>query len=156
CEQRLRIALGAPPGTGSGTTCRLAAARLAAWQGRWSEAAGHLARAEELFAERSGFLGLSFAVAPAEVALARAHTEQRFTVALAGLRQRADLVERLLPAAARAAADQAEALRDRGVDPEPALDRLDELCETYPTVPAEPNPLPSERALAAAMQALYL
>jgi len=156
CEQRLRVALGAPPGTGGGTVCRLVAARLAAWQGRWSEAEGHLARAGELFAEQSGFLGLSFDSVRAEVAVARGDAEEAFTIALAGLRQRADLVERLLPTAARAAADQAEALRDRSENPEPALSRLDHLRGTYPTVPADPNPRPSERAHAAAMQALYL
>jgi DNA-binding CsgD family transcriptional regulator len=156
CEERLRVALGAPPGTGGGTVCRLVAARLAAWQGRWSEAEGHLARAGELFAEQSGFLGLSFDSVRAEVAVAQGDTEQAFTVALAGLQQRADLVERLLPTAARAAADQAEALRDRSENAEPALSRLDHLRGTYPTVRADPNPLPSERAHAAAMQALYL
>ena len=156
CEQRLRVALGAPPGTGGGTVCRLVAARLAAWQGRWSEAEGHLARAGELFAEQSGFLGLSFDSVRAEVAVAQGDAEQAFTIALAGLQQRADLVERLLPTAARAAADQAEALRDRSENAEPALSRLDHLRGTYPTVPADPNPMPSERAHAAAMQALYL
>jgi DNA-binding CsgD family transcriptional regulator len=155
CEQRLRIAVGAPPGTGD-TSCRLVAARLAAWQGRWSEAAGHLARAEELFAEQSGFLGLSFDSVRAEVAVACGDTERAFTLAFAGLRQRADLVERLLPAAARAAADQAEAFHDRGENPGPALERLDQLRDADPTVPTEPNPRPSERAHAAAMQALYL
>ena len=156
CEQRLRIAVGSPPGTGGGTSCRLVAARLAAWQGRWPEAAGHLARAEELFAEQSGFLGLSFDSVRAEVAVARGDAEQAFTVALAGLQHRADLAERLLPTAARAAADQAEASRDRGENPGPALGRLDQLRDAYPTVPAEPNPGPSGRAHVAAMQALYV
>ncbi len=156
CEQRLRVALSAPPGTGSDTSARLVAARLAAWQGRSSEAAGHLARAEELFAEQSGFLGYSFDSVRAELAVARGDTEQAFTIALAGLKQRANFVERLLPAAARAAADQAEALGDRGENPEPAIERLDHLRDAHPTVPADPNPRPSERAHASAMQALYL
>jgi DNA-binding CsgD family transcriptional regulator len=156
CEQRIRVAVGSPPGTGGGVSCRLVAARLAAWQGRWSEAAGHLARAEELFAEQSGFLGLSFDSVRAELAVARGDAEQAFTIALAGLQHRADLVERLLPAAARAAADQAEAFRDRGESPEPALGRLDQLRDSYPTVPADPHPGPSGRAHATAMQALYL
>ena len=156
CEQRLRIALSAPPGTGSDTSARLVAARLAAWQGRWSEAAGHLARAEELFGEQSGFLGYSFDSVRAELAVARGDTEQAFTIALAGLKQRANLVERLLPAAARAAADQAEALRDRGQNPEHAIQRLDHLRHEYPTVPTDPNPRPSELAHAGAMQALCL
>ena len=132
------------------------AARLAAWQGRWSEAEGHLARAGELFAEQSGFLGLSFDSVRAEVAAARGDAEQAFTVALAGLQHRADLAERLLPTAARAAADQAEAFRDRGENPGPALGRLGQLRDAYPTVPAEPNPGPSGRAHVAAMQALYV
>ncbi len=154
CEQCLRVAVGAPPGTGG--SYRLVAARLAAWQGRWSEAAGHLARADELFAEQSGFLGLPFDSVRAELAIARGDTEQAFTVALAGLQQRGDLVVRLLPTAARAAADQAEAFRDRGENPGPALQRLDHLRDAYPTVPTDPNPRPSERAHATAMQALYL
>lgn len=83
-------------------------------------------------------------------------TEQAYTVALAGLQHRADLVERLLPAAARAAADQAETFRDHGENPEPALERLDHLRAAYSTVPADPHPRPSERAHATAMQALYL
>jgi DNA-binding CsgD family transcriptional regulator len=156
CEERLRIAFGAPPGTGGGTSCRLAAARLAAWQGRWAEAEGHLARAGELFAEQSGFLGLPFDAVRAELAIARGDTEQAFTIALAGLRQRADMGERLLPAAARAAADQAGASRDRGESAAPALARLDHLRDTYPTVPQDPNAKPSEQAQCAAMQALYL
>jgi DNA-binding CsgD family transcriptional regulator len=156
CEQRLRVAVCATPGTGGDTSRRLVAARLAAWQGRWSEAAGHLARAEELFAEQSGFLGLSFDSVRAELAVAQGDTEQAFTVALAGLQQQADLVERLLPTAARAAADQAEAFRDRGESTEPALERLDHLRHAYPVVPTEDNPRPSERAHATAMQALYL
>lgn len=156
CEQRLRIALSAPPGTGSDTSSRLVAARLAAWQGRWSEAAGHLARAEELFAEQSGFLGLAFDSVRAEVAVACGNSERAFAVALAGLRRRAHFAVRLLPTAARAAADQAEALRDRGDDPEPALKRLDHLRDEYPDVPTETNSGPSERAHAIAMQSLYL
>jgi DNA-binding CsgD family transcriptional regulator len=156
CEQRLRVAYGAPAGTGSDTSSRLVAARLAAWQGRWPEAAGHLARAEELFAEQSGFLGLSFDSVRAELAVARGDTQRAFTVALAGLQQRAHFVERLLPTAARAAADQAEAFRDRGENPEPALERLDHLRRAYPRVPTEDNPRPSERSLASAMQSLYL
>ena len=156
CEQRLRIAWGAPPGTGGDASARLVAARLAAWQGRWPEAAGHLARAEELFAEKSGFLGLSFDSVRAELAVARGDTDKAFTIAIAGLQQRAHFFERLLPAAARAAADQAEAFRDRGQNPEPALNRLDHLRHAYPAVPTDGNPRPSERAHASAMQALYL
>jgi AAA ATPase domain len=156
CEQRLRIAWGAPPGTGGDASARLVAARLAAWQGRWPEAAGHLARAEELFAEKSGFLGLSFDSVRAELAVACSDTDKAFTIAIAGLQQRAHFFERLLPAAARAAADQAEAFRDRGENPEPALERLDHLRRAYPRVPTEDNPRPSERSLASAMQSLYL
>jgi DNA-binding CsgD family transcriptional regulator len=156
CEQRLRIAWGAPPGTGGDVSARLVAARLAAWQGRWPESAGHLARAEELFAEKSGFLGLSFDSVRAELAVARGDTERAFTVALAGLQQQADFVERLLPTAARAASDEAEAFRDRGEDPEPALKRLDHLRHAYPTVPTGGNLRPSERASASAMRSLYL
>ncbi|MEP7023319.1 MAG: AAA family ATPase [Actinomycetota bacterium] len=156
CEQRLRIAFSTQPGTGSDTSSRLVAARLAAWQGRWPEAAGHLARAEELFAEQSGFLGLSFDSVRAEVAIARGDFERAFTVAVEGLRHRAHFADRLLPTAARAAADQAEAFRDCGENPEPALERLDHLRRKYPTVPTQGNLRPSERAHEFAMQSLYL
>jgi DNA-binding CsgD family transcriptional regulator len=156
CEQCLRVAIGAPPGTGADASCRLVAARLAAWQGRGPEAAGHLARAEELFAEQSGFLGLSFDSVRAELAVARGDTEQAFTVALAGLQQQAEQAERLLPTAARAAADQAEALRDRGQPPGPALDRLDQLLGVSPAVLPAHQSRPQKSAHAAAMQALYL
>jgi DNA-binding CsgD family transcriptional regulator/tetratricopeptide (TPR) repeat protein len=156
CEQSLRVAIGVPPGTGADASCRLVAARLAAWQGRGPEAAGHLARAEDLFAEQSGFLGLSFDSVRAELAIARGDTEQAFTVALAGLQQQPGLAERLLPTAARAAADQAEALRDRGQPPGPALDRLDQLRDLSPAVPPGHQSRPAERAHATAMRALYL
>ncbi len=156
CEERLRIAFSAPPGTGSDGSARLVAARLAAWQGRWPEADGHLARAEELFAEQSGFLGLAFDSARAEVAVSCGDDERGFSVALAGLQRPAHLAERLLPTAARAAANQAEAYRDRGEDPAPALERLDRLRRDHPAVQTEDNPGPSERAHAFAMQSLYL
>ena len=56
CEDRLRVALGSPPGPLGDIDARLLAALQACWQGRRDEADAHLARAEELFAEKSGFL----------------------------------------------------------------------------------------------------
>jgi tetratricopeptide (TPR) repeat protein len=156
CERLLRLVLGSRPGTGNDTGSRLVAARLAAWQGRLSEAEGHLARAEELFAEHSGYLTFGFDALRADLATARGDAEQAFEVALSGLDQNAIFVERLLPAAARAAADQAQALRDQGDDDEPALQRLQGLQREHPTVPMDSNPGPSDRAVAQAMQALYV
>jgi Bacterial regulatory proteins, luxR family len=47
CEDRLRVALGSPPGPLGDIDARLAAALQACWQGRQAEADAHLARAEE-------------------------------------------------------------------------------------------------------------
>jgi hypothetical protein len=49
----------------------------------------------------------------------------------------ANLVERLVPLAARALADETQALRDRGEDPALAVVRLHDLRSSYPAVVAE-------------------
>jgi hypothetical protein len=56
CLERLRVVLGSTPGPTADVKARLTASLLACWQGRRTEAEAHLARAEELFAEQSGFL----------------------------------------------------------------------------------------------------
>ena len=67
------------------------------------------------------------------------------------------LVERLIPLAARAAADEVQAIRDRGDDPTPAVTRLLDLQRRFPSVVAEDaaGPRPVYAAQVGAMQALY-
>jgi DNA-binding CsgD family transcriptional regulator len=137
CLERLRVVLGSTPGPMGDASARLTAALLAVWQGRRAEAAAHLVRAEELFAEQSGFLAFEFDAVRAELAVAAGDIERAFNAALTGVSlegERPTLVERLIPLAARAAADQAQTLRDRGKDPSPAVARLRDLQRSYPTI----------------------
>jgi DNA-binding CsgD family transcriptional regulator len=141
CLAKLRVALGGRPGVLGDTRARLAAALLACRQGRQAEAYAHLARAEELFAEQSGFLAFDFDAIRAEVAVVGGDTERAVTIAMTGLRQEvpSDDAERLLPMAARALADRAVAARDRGDDPSSEVARLDDLRSAYPEVVTEPG-----------------
>jgi DNA-binding CsgD family transcriptional regulator/tetratricopeptide (TPR) repeat protein len=137
CAERLRVALGSTPGPMGDASARLTAALLSCWQGRQIEAEAHLARAEELFAEQSGFLAFEFDAVRAELAVAAGDTERAFNAAVTGVSFKGELptlVERLIPLAARAAADQAQMLRDRGRDPSPAVARLHDLQRSYPTI----------------------
>jgi DNA-binding CsgD family transcriptional regulator len=155
CLDALRLTLGSTPGAMAATSARLTAAMLAAWQGRPTEARAHLARADELFAEHSGFLAFGFDAVRASVAIAAGDSEAAITAALAGVDGTATYCERLLPIAARAAADQAQTLRDRGTDPAPAVQRLVDLQRTYPQVIVDPGPGPMYLLQLRAMQALY-
>jgi DNA-binding CsgD family transcriptional regulator len=65
------------------------------------------------------------------------------------------LVERLIPLAAKAMADEARTILDQGKDPSPAVARLDELRSRHPTVVADTGPGPMHRAQVRAMQAWY-
>jgi DNA-binding CsgD family transcriptional regulator len=138
CVGRLRVALGSTPGPRGDLIARLTAALLAVWQGRWTEAEGHLARAEELSAARSVLLFYGFDAVRTELALATGDTERAIDTAMAGVNDEdtLNLVERLIPLAGRALADQAQALRDRGDDPVSALSRLSDLRCRFPTVVA--------------------
>jgi len=116
---------------------RLVSARLAVWQGRQSEAEQHLARADELFAQRSGFLAFQFDVVRAEVRLGAHDPEGAYLAALAGLNLPGappDMCEWLVPLAARALADRAQAVRDAGGSPTGELSRADELQAAHPAV----------------------
>ena len=140
CAERLRFALGAAPGPMAAAQIRLTAALLAGWQGRPAEAKAHLARVEELFAEQSGFLAFPIDAVHAEVALVAGDTEGAITAAMAGVEGEGvppTFCERLLPLAARAAADGAQTCRDRGEDTGPALARLSSLHDRYPDVIAD-------------------
>ena len=134
CLAKLRVALGGRPGVLGDTRARLAAALLACRQGRQAEADAHMSRAEELFAEQSGFLAFDFDAVRAELAVVAGDTERAVDVAMAGLGQEVPSrgAERLLPLAARALADRAVAARDRGDDPSAEFARLDDLRSAYP------------------------
>ncbi len=148
CQDRLRDALGSDPGPFADVQARLAAAQLAAWQGRSAEAQAHLTRADELFAEGSEFLPFSFDVSRAVVALAAGDPEAALTAALAGTVSPGvppDRCEWLVPLAARALADLIEDDRAAGRDPDDHGVRLDDLVTRFPSVirdsgqPAEPE-----------------
>ena len=159
CAERLRFALGSTPGPMGATETRLHAALLAGWQGRPTEAKAHLARADELFAEQSGFLGLLFDAVRAEVALVAGDTEGAIAAAMAGVEGEGvppRFSERLLPLAARAVADEAQASRDRGEDSDRAVARLSSLYSRYPEVIVDRQGYgPMYQLQLRAMQALY-
>ncbi len=157
CVGRLRVTLGSTPGPRGDMLARLTAALLATWQGRWAEADGHLVRAEELFAARSILRSQGLDAVRAELALATGDTERAVAIALAGVEDHGhdNLVERLIPLAAKAMADDAQALLDQGKDPAPAMARLDDLRHQHPTVVADTGPGPMHRAQVRAMQAWY-
>ena len=157
CLGRLRVALGSAPGPKGDMIARLTAAMLAMRQGRRSEAESHLARAEGLYGDAPGLLFYGLDAVRAELALAVGDTERTVAVATAGVERgsHANLAERLIPLAARALADEAQALRDRGEEPAPAVARLHDLRARYPRVVAEGEPGPAYPVQVRAMQAWY-
>jgi len=158
CVGRLRVALGSTPGPRGDLVARLTAALLAVRQGRSTKAEAHLARAEELSTDRTILLFYGFDAARAELAFAAGDTRRAFAAAMAGVERKGshvNLVERLVPLAARALADEAQAFRDRGEDPAAAVARLDDLRSRYPRVVAEVGPGPMHQAEVRAMQARY-
>jgi DNA-binding CsgD family transcriptional regulator len=157
CVDRLREVLGSAPGPKADVIARVTAALLAVWQGRLPEAEAHLARAEEISATRGTLLFYGFDAVRTELALAKRDTEGAFASAMAKVERggHANLVERLVPLAARAMADEAQALRDRGEDAASAVTRLEEFRRRYPAVVTEVGPGPAHRAEVAAMQSWY-
>jgi len=154
----LRVVLGSTPGLFADTQARLTSAQLACRQGRLIEAQAHLDRAEEMFTGLSRHPGLPFMAVRAELAVATGDTERVMAIALAGAQAEGwppYHVERLMPLAARAAADEVQALRDRGDDPAPGAARLLDLQRRYPHVVAENVPGSMYAAQVRAMQALY-
>ncbi|WP_433383507.1 LuxR C-terminal-related transcriptional regulator [Actinoplanes sp. CA-142083] len=135
CLDRLRMALGARPGRRADAVARLVAAQLAVWQGRQAEAEAHLARAEEILPGGSDRY-LDFSVVRALVAFGAGDTERALSVTLAGLGHDAgdEAGIDMLPLAARALADQAQACRDSGRDPAQVLARLIRLRQRHPFV----------------------
>lgn len=137
CLLRLRVVLGSDPGPLADVSARLTAARLAAWQGRHSEAAAHLARADELFAETSEFLNYEFDAIRAEVFLAAGQPQAAYESALAGATLPGTpptMSEWLIPLAGRALADQIVSARDIGADTSELLTRVDDLVERFPEI----------------------
>ncbi|WP_022884441.1 helix-turn-helix transcriptional regulator [Glaciibacter superstes] len=137
CLSRLRVALGSDPGPFADVSARLAAARLAAWQGRVEEAQAHLARADELFEESSGFLNFTFDANRAEVLLAAKDPAAAFDAAMAGANSPGvppTMCEWLMPLASRALADQVQECRDAGWDTAVLLARVDDLLTRFPHV----------------------
>jgi len=156
CLGRLRVTLGARPSTLADARARNTAALLASRQGRYAEAVAHAAWAEELILGCSQFLPFPFDAVRAEIAVAAGDPEHAITSALRGLSLNPPPLESevLLPLAARALADLAEASRDRGTDPAPELARLRELREHYPVVRESAGKAEHERLRIRAMQDL--
>ena len=150
CQQRLREVLGSDPGAFADVQARLAAARLAAWQGRAIEAEGHLARADELFAEGSVYLPFTFDMTRATVALALGEGESALAAALAGASASGvppDKCEWLMPLAVRALADLIVAGRDAGGDRCDLMARLHDLRAHFPPVIIDASMTGSAEAL---------
>jgi DNA-binding CsgD family transcriptional regulator len=140
CAQRLRVALVSDPGVAVDAYTRLVAARLAALQGRQREAEAHLDRAEELFTETSSFLSFEFDAVRATVRQAAGDLDGVVEAAEAGATTEGappTMCEWLMPFAARALADQAQALRDAGQPPDVVLQRMDALRRQFPHVIAD-------------------
>jgi DNA-binding CsgD family transcriptional regulator len=136
-DERLRVALGSDPGPLGDLEARLAAARLALLQGRQREAEGHLLRVEELVVDGSAFLAVEYDAVRAEVRLGAGDAVGAYEAALEGAVDRGTpptMAEWLLPLAARALGDRAQAARDAGDPVDEVLATLDELVERFPHV----------------------
>lgn len=142
CGQALRVALGSDPGPLGDVAARLTAARLAALQGSRDEARAHLDRAEELFAHNSGYNNLNFDAVRTEVLLAEDKPAAAYAAAMAGASKEGQpptMCEWLVPFAARALADMAQAARDEGADTSGILGALEDLARDFPSVIREPG-----------------
>ncbi|GAA1735570.1 helix-turn-helix transcriptional regulator [Isoptericola hypogeus] len=139
CVERLRVAIASNPGPVADIKARLAAARLAALQGRSDEASAHLARAEDQFADLSAFVAFEFDAVRAEVRLAAGDAEGAFDAAwrgLTGAGPAPTMAEWLVPLALRALADladgtSAERLAEGRYD---VVERVDRFRERFPRV----------------------
>lgn len=155
----LRIALGANPGPMADVQTRLVAARLAALQGRASEARGHLDRAEEIFQEASSYRPFEFDTVRTQVCLAEGRPGEAWDAALSGLETSgvpSTLCEWLLPLAARALADLAEQARDRGESPQQHVDAVDSLVARFADIIRDfGQPTETEDRQNEALTALY-
>lgn len=157
--QLIREALGARPSALVDVQSRLNAAWLAAVQGRIHEAEGHLARADELFAETSTFLAFEFDAVRAMVLLCGGHLREAVEAAVSGTATPGappTMCEWLVPIAARALAEQVQQARDAGRDPAPELAEVDALTRAFPHVLADKGGLTSGyRGQLDGLQAMY-
>ena len=143
CAGLLRTCLGSEPGPLVEVAARLVAARLAALQGRVDEAAAHVARVPEIFADPSEFKAFQYDAVQAEVLHAAGNPSAAAACVEAALDAPGmppTMCEWLLPLAARAFADLAQQARDRGEDGTPVQDRLDELVRRFPVVIQDSGP----------------
>ena len=137
CDLLLREAVIADPGPMADLRIRCTIARLAAYQGRVTDARAHLDRALDLIGGQPQYRNLSLDVTRATVLLEARRPAEAFRVALAAAAQPGvpvDMAERLLPLAARALADQAEEDRDHQRSDCEHLEALADLREQYPQV----------------------
>ncbi|MFE5337835.1 AAA family ATPase [Isoptericola sp. NPDC056573] len=156
---RLRDALAADPGPLADVKARIVAARLAALQGRPEEAAAHLARADERFAELGDFVAFQFDTVRAEVHLAGGDAERAYDAALRGLTREGPvptMSEWLVPLALRALADLADAARTGRPGSRDAVARRGEAFEArFPRVVRDVGPsTPLGEAQVTALEAL--
>lgn len=137
CSLALRTALGSDPGIMGDVGVRLTAARLAVWQGQLGEAQAHLARAEELYADKSEFLNLEFDAVHAEYYLASGNLEAAYSSAMTGAgpeRRPPTMCEWLIPLAARSLADRIQLAADQGRSTARLLALIDDLLVHFPAV----------------------
>ena len=157
CTALLREVLRRAHGAMPDAATRLTASLLALRQGRVGEAQAYLDRAQEVLADSASYRGYAFEAVRAELAVACRDWEAAMAAALAGLA--ADVppsgVERLLPLAARAAADEVQALTDRGESVEGVRKQLAQLRLDYPQEVGEPLPGAVYASQVAAWGALY-
>jgi hypothetical protein len=145
----LRVTLGSDPGPFADVMTRLTAGLFAAWQDRPAEAFAHMGRADELVVgDPHDYLNLAFDVVRSVVSLEAGRAEAGYRAAMAGLSWSSgvppDLCEFLVPLAARALADRAEAARDADMTDSAVLAELRSLTEQFPDVvtdSGQPTPL---------------
>ena len=155
----LRVAFGSDPGTSADIQARLVAAELAVVQGRQHEAEDHLARADELSADTTGFLAWQFDATRALVRTGAGDAQGAYTAAMTGLMSPGvppTMCEWLCPLAARALADLVADANEHGVDPGEHLGLVEDLVGRFPHVVADGSTLnPAYRRQLDALDALY-
>ncbi len=140
CGTALRVALGSDPGIMGDAGVRLTAARLALWQGRQHEAEAHLARAEEISAQKSEFMNLPFDPVSAEVHLAAGNPGAAYEAAMRNAnpeRMGRNMNEWKLPLAARALADLIHRATDEDRPTDGLLALVEDLLRRFPRLPHE-------------------
>jgi DNA-binding CsgD family transcriptional regulator len=163
CANLLRDTLGSDLGVFVDINSRVVAAMLDAWQGRPTQATMHLDRAAELLPGPDTHAGLPLSTARAVVALAAGHPAEALRAALDGARAPGappHMCEWLIPLAARALADLAEADADAGRAGSGSTGRsatgdVDALVEEFPRIVSDPGPGLEQAEQSRAMQAWY-